>query len=732
MLAARLLYPDAVVAVGTLNRNVRDFYRLHADELGAVVEAEPARARRDPAADRRRDDARVAARRARARRARSRRREGALRPPRRARAARTGSPRTPRSSRRTARSRRRSSGSSRSASSQPTPLEATAFALGIHEDTGSLTYATTTQRDVDALVVVPAPRCAPGSRRTSTSTRRSPPPSAASSSSCSTRSSRSSAAGEEVLLAAVDLAGVRRRASRTSRTRSSTSPTRARSCSSSRWTSASSPSSAAERERIDAAAIAAALGGGGHAQAASAISREALAEARERGARGARPTRSAEPVARATSCRRPPRAVEPGRRRVRDAMTLCQRHGQSGVFVVEDGRLVGGVSREDLDKAIGHEPLARARARDHEQPGRDVAREDASLAELRALVDGGRGRPRRGRARRRARRRRQPRRPPARARRASGREPSEVGASIADELRSSSRGSRRSSRRSRRSGERADGVYLVGGTVRDILLGEESFDVDIAVEGDAIAFAYALAEALGGRATPHQQVRHRDRLVRRRRARRRRHDAHRVLRRAGSAADRSSAPVCARISSGATSRSTRWRRRSAPTTSGGSSTRTAAARDLEARVLRVLHNLSFIDDPTRIFRGIRYEARYGFRFDEHSARLAARLHRDGARRRSLVVAAARRARARCSRIPARRAGSVGSASSAPTARSIRTSAATTRPRALFERALGAPRRARRRRPRLAHRDRRARARAELRRGVRLARAADACGDATPS
>ena len=38
MLAARMLYPDAVVAVSTLNRNVRDFYRLHADELGAVTE----------------------------------------------------------------------------------------------------------------------------------------------------------------------------------------------------------------------------------------------------------------------------------------------------------------------------------------------------------------------------------------------------------------------------------------------------------------------------------------------------------------------------------------------------------------------------------------------------------------------------------------------------------------------------------------------------------------------
>ena len=44
--------------------------------------------------------------------------------------------------------------------------------------------------------------------------------------------------------------------------------------------------------------------------------------------------------------------------------------------------------------------------------------------------------------------------------------------------------------------------------------------------------------------------------------------------------------------------------------------------DLDARVLRVLHNLSFIDDPTRIFRGIRYEARYGLRLEEHSARLA--------------------------------------------------------------------------------------------------------------
>src|SRR5205823_1396343 len=54
-------------------------------------------------------------------------------------------------------------------------------------------------------------------------------------------------------------------------------------------------------------------------------------------------------------------------------------------------------------------------------------------------------------------------------------------------------------------GEHFDGVYLVGGTVRDILLGEPSFDVDVAVEGDAVAFAEALAEALGGRVRAHRK-----------------------------------------------------------------------------------------------------------------------------------------------------------------------------------------------------------------------------------
>ena len=47
------------------------------------------------------------------------------------------------------------------------------------------------------------------------------------------------------------------------------------------------------------------------------------------------------------------------------------------------------------------------------------------------------------------------------------------------------------------------GVYLVGGPVRDALLGAVALDLDFSVEGDAVALAHGLAERLGGRVTAH-------------------------------------------------------------------------------------------------------------------------------------------------------------------------------------------------------------------------------------
>jgi len=44
--------------------------------------------------------------------------------------------------------------------------------------------------------------------------------------------------------------------------------------------------------------------------------------------------------------------------------------------------------------------------------------------------------------------------------------------------------------------------------------------------------------------------------------------------------------------------------------------------DLRRATVRVLHNLSFVEDPTRLLRAIRYEARLGFRMDNHTLSLA--------------------------------------------------------------------------------------------------------------
>ena len=119
-------------------------------------------------------------------------------------------------------------------------------------------------------------------------------------------------------------------------------------------------------------------------------------------------------------------------------------------------------------------------------------------------------------------------------------------------------------------------VYLVGGAVRDLLLGQPVVDVDIAVEGDGPRTARELAARLG-----------------RRRGRRTSGSAPRPCAPARStfdlAATRSETypepgalPVVepaglTRTSAGATSRSTPWRPRSRATSSATCTTRTAAA-----------------------------------------------------------------------------------------------------------------------------------------------------------
>ena len=612
MLAARRLYPAAVVAVGPLNRNVRDFYRLHADELDGVVEAsrleldairrlvvvEAAQASRlgeleqvalDPAVEKVLFD-----------------HHGGELPdwvaPEAAVVSSDGALTTT------------LVGILAERELDPTPLEATVFALGIHEDTGSLTYPTTTQRDVDALAW-----CLRHGARQDLVSQYLHLPLAEEERKLLNALMEAlepvDAGGEELLIAAlrwpeyvdgvsnlahkiVDLTDARALVVLVEMDGRVFAVVRSRS------------------EQLDASVLAATLGGGGHEGAASAITRLGLEEAKTK-ILGDLAGAELEPRRARDVMSTPARAVGPDDT-VRDAMVLCQRHGQSGVFVTDGARVVGAVSREDLDKAIGHD-LAHAPVRGIMSGRVQSASEDTTLAELQTRVAAAED----GRV-------------------AVLRDDVLVGVVTRSDLLRALEGGEPDTEEPSESlatalveltplrpvfdavaalGERAEGIYLVGGTVRDILLGEESFDVDIAVEGDAIALARDLAAALGGRMTPHAKfgtavVQYGDGeridVVTTRTEFYDSPGALPTVERAGLREDLFRRDFT--LNAMAVSLK--------PADFGRLVDPFGGREDLEARVLRVLHNLSFIDDPTRIFRAIRYEARYGLRLEEHSARLA--------------------------------------------------------------------------------------------------------------
>jgi tRNA nucleotidyltransferase (CCA-adding enzyme) len=160
------------------------------------------------------------------------------------------------------------------------------------------------------------------------------------------------------------------------------------------------------------------------------------------------------------------------------------------------------------------------------------------------------------------------------------------------------------------------GVYLVGGAVRDLLLGGVPFDLDLVVEEDAAA----LAAALGGRLTVHDRfgtstVRLDGFAYDIARSRRESYA------RPGSLPDVVPAPLAEDLL-----------RRDFTTNAiaielGGPRAGDLRAaphglEDLDARRLRVLHDRSFIDDPTRLFRLVRYASRLGFEIEPRTRALA--------------------------------------------------------------------------------------------------------------
>jgi tRNA nucleotidyltransferase (CCA-adding enzyme) len=162
------------------------------------------------------------------------------------------------------------------------------------------------------------------------------------------------------------------------------------------------------------------------------------------------------------------------------------------------------------------------------------------------------------------------------------------------------------------------GVWIVGGAVRDALLGGDPHEVDLVVVGDAVAVAGRAAARLGGQVLAHERF--------------------------GTATVRAGALVFDL----ATAREETYLRpgalpevRPAATIEADLNRRDfsvnalavdvalereaawpGAREDLDARVLRVLHAGSFLDDPTRLLRMARYAGRLGFEPEPGTAALA--------------------------------------------------------------------------------------------------------------
>jgi tRNA nucleotidyltransferase (CCA-adding enzyme) len=171
-----------------------------------------------------------------------------------------------------------------------------------------------------------------------------------------------------------------------------------------------------------------------------------------------------------------------------------------------------------------------------------------------------------------------------------------------------------------------DAVYVVGGAVRDVLLGRAPHELDFVVEGDAVAVARRAAERLGGNVTVHERFGTATVTA---------PDATFDL--AGARRERYPRPgALPEVELGASLREDLARRDFTVNTialhlNDGRLTFTDGARaDLDAGVLRVLHDRSFRDDPTRLLRLARYAARLGFDPDPETDRLAAEAVEDGA------------------------------------------------------------------------------------------------------
>lgn len=384
--------------------------------------------------------------------------------------------------------------------------------------------------------------------------------------------------------------------------------------------------SRAQTELIDYRPMMSVLGGGGHAQAASAsLKNKPVEEVYE--TIQSHLAESILPALRAVDLMTSPVRVIAPETDVETASKMLYRYGHSGFPVVKDEVLVGVISRRDIDKALHHQ-LGHAPVKGFMKHHPVWIDEEARLETIRNLMM----EEQIGRL------------PVLRSGRVVGivsRTDLIQAMHGSPPVKNSSSNGRPVKRQVNKTMQHtlAPSVlyllqlvqkqidqnnlraYLIGGIVRDMFLEIPNKDIDIVIEGDAVSLAEALQEAYGGRVRAHNLFRTAS-----------------WMHPSGAKVDFSSArteyydfPAALPRVEPSSLKEDLYRRDftvNALAVSINSDTYGELTdffhglEDIYTKRLRVLYNLSFVEDPTRILRAIRFESRFGFRMDEQTKFLA--------------------------------------------------------------------------------------------------------------
>ena len=379
---------------------------------------------------------------------------------------------------------------------------------------------------------------------------------------------------------------------------------------------------------VDIGAVLEHVGGGGHAQAASAALRNATAEEVLPRLREALEAEIRAPLRAADIMSSPVRTVTPATT-MKQSGELMVRWGHGALPVVEDGALAGLVTRKDVDKALRH-GLSHAPVKGFMARGVITAAPETDLLSLERLLSresigripimSGKGELAGIVTRKDVLRAEHgdsylDRGLPAARGEATARFLASVDALLPEDVRGALR------ELGVLAEERGVRAHVVGGFVRDMLLGRPNLDVDVVVEGDGIAFAEAAAERLGGRVKAHMRF--------------------------GTAVLVLSRTLHLDVTSARTEYYTRpgalptversslrqdlLRRDFSinamaacidPACFGAIADPFGGLRDLQRGSIRALHSLSFVEDPTRVMRAARFEQRYGFVIEDSTEALA--------------------------------------------------------------------------------------------------------------